>query len=402
MVSDKAAMASGNGTAMASGDGTAVPSPDGRALIAQESELPRIAGTVAAVWQFVVLSEVLPYLHYYRQPAVPIVVWLGLLAASAWLVPRARAGGLTGRQAAAAIAIAVAAVAVVGWDRRAHGAGGTVDWSVLGTGWLLALVAFSRPAWVWVSGALLVFATHAILAIHVFGVTSLSLARLAANAYTLAVALVVFGALRPTLRSYAGMAARRAALTSRLAAERAAAVAVQEDRRARLALLEGDALPLLRGIADGTLDPADSEVLRRCARHAATLRRALADRAQQAEGLLAGLEPALRAARARGLPVEVRVVGDPGHTTPEVAGAALAAVGGVLSELPPQPVTLTVLAAGDDVELYVTFERPPPDVPGLTGPGLTGPATACCYAAADVDDNGAGCLEVRWRKAVPP
>ena len=74
-----------------------------------------------------------------------------LLVAAAWLVPRARAGGFTRAEAAAAIADAVAAVVTIGWDRRTHGAGGSVDWSVAGTGWLLALVALSRPAWEWVS-----------------------------------------------------------------------------------------------------------------------------------------------------------------------------------------------------------------------------------------------------------
>ena len=105
--------------------------------------------------------------------------------------------------------------------------------------------------------------------------TSLSLARLAATAYVLVVALVVFAALRPTWRTHARLAARRALLASRSAAERAAVAAVREDRHARRAVLEVEALPLLRGIADGTLDPADSAVRERCARHAATLRRAL-------------------------------------------------------------------------------------------------------------------------------
>jgi len=127
------------------------------------------------------------------------------------------------------------------------------------------------------------------------------IARLAAAVYVVVVILSVFAALRPTWRTQARMAARRALLASRSAAERAAMDAVQEDRRGRLALLEVDALPLLRGIADGTLDPADREVQDQCARHAATLRRALTDRAGDAEGLLAGLDPALHAARARGL-----------------------------------------------------------------------------------------------------
>jgi hypothetical protein len=368
---------------------------------AQESELPRAVSVVAAIWQLTLLVQVLVYLHDYRQQVVPVVVWLGMLAAAIWLVPAARAGGLTGAPAAAAVAVAVAAVAAVGWDRRAHGAGGTVDWSVLGACWLLALVALSRPAWEWVSGALLVFAAHAVFALRVLGVTSLSLARLAASAYTLVVALAVFAALRPTWRTQAGMAARRVLLASRSAAEHAAAAAVLQDRCDRLALLEVEALPLLRSIADGTLDPADSEVRDRCARHAASLRGALTDRTQEAGGLLAGLKPALSAARARGLWLEVQVVGEPGPAPREVAGATLAVVDGVLRALPPQHVTLTVLASGDDVELYVSFGEPPPATPELAELRRKVPAAARWRATVDLDDSGAGCLEVRWREAVP-
>ncbi len=366
-----------------------------------ESELFRVAATLAAIWQLTLLIQVLINFHDYRQPAVPVAVWLGVLGVACWLVPRARAGGLTGAQAAAAIAVAVAAVALIGWERRAHGTTGTVDASVFTTGWLLALVALSRPARVWVSGALLIFAAHAVFAIHVPGVTSLSLARLAVTAYTMVVILVIFAALRPTLRTHEGMTARRAALASRLAAERAAAAAVGHDRRGRLALLEADALPLLRSIADGTLDHADARVRERCARYAATLRRALTDRPPDSGGLLAELEPALRAARARGVPAEIQVVGDPGRPPPGVTGATLAAVEAVMSALPPHPALLTILASGDDVELYVTFDRPPQAAPDVAELGAWVPRAAHWLAAIDVDDTGAGCLEVRWRNAGP-
>jgi hypothetical protein len=372
---------------------------------AYDFDLSRMAGTVAAIWQVTLLIQVLAYLHNYRQPAVVIAVWVGLLAAAVWLVRRARAGGLSVAEAVAAVVIAVAAVAMVGWERRAHGAAGTVDWSVAGTGWLLALVALSRPAWLWVSGAILVFAAHAVVAIPLLGTASLGLARLAATAYTLVVVLAVFGAMRPAVRTQAAMAARRAALMSRAAAESAAADAVRADRRERLALLESEALPLLRGIAGGTLDAAGRDVRERCARYAATLRRALADRAPAAGGLLSELEPALRSAAARGLLTEVQVIGDPGRPGREVADATLAAVDGVLRALPPHPVTLTVLAAGDDVELYVAFVQPPRDAPEMTELAMTEliaavPAAARWSVTVDVEDSGAGCLEVRWRKLV--
>lgn len=324
---------------------------------------------VAAIWQLTMLFQVLAYLPDFRQHAVVVGVWLGLLAAAVWLVPRAWAGGLSAREGAAAVLIAIVAVGLVGWERRA-GAPGSLDWSVVGSGWLLALVALSRSAWLRVSGALGVFAVHAIFMIRLLGASSLVLARLTVTAYSLVLILIVFSALRPTAAAYAAVAGRRAALLSRARAEHAAASAVQQDRRDRLALLEAEALPLLRGVADGTLNPADAAVQERCARHAAALRRALAGRAPQAAGLLAELQPALSAAQARGLPLEIQVLGDPGRPGRQVADATLAtlaAVDGVFRALPPHPVTLTVLASGPDVELYVAFAHPPRGAPRCPG-----------------------------------
>jgi hypothetical protein len=358
-----------------------------------------MVGLVATILPVTLLIQVLVDLHDYRHPAVPVAVWLGLLAVAGWLVPRARAGGLSAAEAWAAIAAAVCAVTAVGWDRRTHSPAGSVDWSILGTIWLIALVALSRPARVWVSAAVLVFTAHAVFVIRLLGTSPLSQARLAAAGYIMAVILAVFAALRPTLRTHADIAERRAALASRSAAEHAAVAAVYEDRCGRLALLEVEALPLLRGIADGTLDPAASEVRDRCSRHAATLRRALADRDQDAKGLLAVLQPALSTARAGGLPLDVQVIGDPERPAREVATATLAAVDGVLSALPPHPVTLTIIASGEDVELYVIFARPPVGVPDLAGLRRQVPATARWCAKVEVEDTGAGCLEVRWRTA---
>jgi uncharacterized membrane protein (UPF0136 family) len=359
-------------------------------------DLPRVVGAITAVWQLAALVQVIAYLHDYRQPAVVIGVWLGLLAAAGWLIPRARAGGLTAAEAAAAIAIAVAAVALVGWERRLHGASGPVDWSVTGSGWLLALVAISRPPRAWICGAVLVFAAHAVFAIRVLGPTSLDLARLAVNAYTLVIILAVFAAVRPATAAYARLAARRAALVSQSAAERAAAAAVHADQAERLALLEAEALPLLRGIAGGTLAVTDREVARRCARYAATLRRALVDRAAEAGGLLADLAPVLNSARDRGTPAEVRLLGDPGSPARAVATATVAAVDAVLRALPPQPVTLTVLAAEEEVELFMTFGHAPGAMAGLDRLGQSVPAAAGWRAAVEIGDTGAGCLEVRW------
>lgn len=366
-----------------------------------DSGFPRMAATVAVIWQLTVLIQVLIYLHDYRQPAVPVLIWLGLLAAAAWLVPCSRAGGLTRPQAMSAVGIAVAAVLLVGWERRAHGATGPVDWSVVGTGWLLALVAASRPAWEWVSGALLVFAAHTVVFVRVLGLATLGLARLAVTAYTLVVVLVVFAALRSTFRAHAQVAACRAELASRSAAERAAVEAVGKDRRARLALLEAEVLPLLRAIADGGADPADAGVRAQCRERAATLRRALVDRTGGGNPLVIELEPALRAAGERGMPVEIQVLGDPGQPSPQVTRATRGAVERLLHALPPHPVVLTVLSCADETELYLVFDRPPSCPPDLADLRAATPAATRWRAALDIEGTGGGCLAVRWQKAVP-
>ena len=364
---------------------------------AAESAAPRFAGVLSVILPAGLLIQAVASPGDYLQPVVPVLVWLGVLAAAAWLVPRACCRGLRPAEALAGIGVAVAAVAAIGADDRAAVAPVDVNWTILGTIWLLALVALSRPARVWVPGALLIFAVHAIFVVRSLGGSPIGLARVSAAGYAALIVPTLFAALRPTLRTHAAMAVRRAGLASRTAAERAAVIAIQDDRLDRLALLEAEALPLLSGMANGTLDPADGAVRERCARNAATLRRALVDRAERAGGVLAGLAPALNAARARGLEVQVQVVGDPGRPGPAVTRATLGAVHGVLRSVPGPPVTLTILAVGGTVELYLTFDQAAACRWDLAALEQDVPPEAGWAATADAGDGGPGCLEVRWR-----
>lgn len=362
-----------------------------------EAGLTSLLRALALVLPSLALLQVLVNARDYRQPVVAVLVWLAVLGAGAWLVPRSRAGRLTTGETAAAIAIAVVAVAAIGAAHQAHGDPGNVNLAVLGTVWLLALVVMSHPAWVWIPVALLVFAVEGVLVFREQGLNQLSLSQLGAAGYIIAAILIAFAALRPTLDMHVTMAVRQAALASRAAAERAAAAAIKQERRGRLAVLEEEALPLLRGIADGTLDPADAGVREQCARHAGVLRDALSDDAPGGE-LMARLQSALRAAGTRGRPVTVQLIGDPGIPPPPVARAVLAAVGAVLSALPPDQAVLTVLAAEDDVELYLTFDAPLRAVPDLTRFGREVPAAAHWRAALSTTEADGGFLEVRWRK----
>ncbi len=92
----------------------------------------------------------------------------------------------------------------------------------------------------------------------------------------------------------------------------------------------------------------------------------------------------------------VQVIGDPGTPPPEVARAVLAHVDAVLSALPPHQVMLTVLASGDDVELYLTFGAPLRAAPDLTRFGLDLPAAARWHADVARRTQAAG---MPWRSA---
>jgi hypothetical protein len=325
-----------------------------------ETAVARMVTAMALLMPAVGLMQTLANLADYRQPAVAVAVWAALFPAAAWLLPRARPDGLTAPAAALAVLIAAAAVTAIGWEHRPDRGSGNVDLAILGTAWLLALVALSQPARAWIPAALAVFTLHAVLVIEAVGAGPPSLVQLEAGGYILVAILTAFGALRPAVALHTRMSARRASLASRSDAERAAAAAVLADRRSRLARLELEALPLLRGIAEGRLDPADAGVRERCARHAAGLRHSLTGRAPEDSGLVAALEPALGAAAARGLLVNVQVIGDPGVPPPDVARALLATVDTAFGALPPHPVMLTVIAAGDEAELYLTFSEPAP------------------------------------------
>jgi hypothetical protein len=362
---------------------------------------PFMAGVMAALLPFALVIRALADTGDYRVPAVAVAVWLGVLAAAAWLVPRARGSGLTAPLAAGALAIALAAVILVEWDRRGPAGSAAADWPILGVVWLLALIGLSRPAWMWVLSALLVFAAHAVFVIRLLGLGPSSLTLVTGAGYLIVVTVAVFAGLRPLLRTQASMAARRAELASESAAERAAVSAIREDRRERLELLEEEALPLLRGIADGTLDPADDDVRERCFRHAAALRHSLTGRGRDAGGMLPGLEPVLRAAAGHGVLVDVQVIGDPARPVPEVAGAVYAAVGGVLRALPPGPVTLTLLQADGDVELYLVFRGPAEATPDVAGLARAAGGAALWGATVDVDETGTGCLAISWRNSPP-
>jgi hypothetical protein len=365
---------------------------------AAEAGLMRVVGVLAVLVPSLAVVQVLVNSTDYRQPIMAVAVWLAVLGAAAWLVPRLRTGPLTASETVAAITVAVAAVAAVGAAHRPSADLVSFDMAILGTAWLLALVALSHPPRVWIPGALLVYAVHGVLIVADDGVNSLSLSLLEAAGYILATILATFTAIRWTLATHVTMSARRASLASRAAAERAAVAAIQQERQVRLSALEREALPLLRAIADGTLDPGAEGVARECAQHAAALRDSLTDRPPADGMLVTELEPSLRSARARGMLVTVQDIGQVRTPPPPVTRAILATVSAVVGALASHHVLLTLLDSGGGAEAYLTFDASPPSTLDLAGFGAALPAAAGWHATVTATEDGGGCLEIAWRE----
>jgi hypothetical protein len=55
----------------------------------------------------------------------------------------------------------------------------------------------------------------------------------------------------------------------------------------------------------------------------------------------------------------------------------------------------------DEAEMYLTFDRPPIAECDVAGLGRGVPAEAVWRATLEAEDDGPGCLEVRWRTVVP-
>ena len=63
-----------------------------------EAGLTSLLRALAVVLPSLALLQVLADARDYRQPVVAVLVWLAVLGAGSWLVPRSRAGGLTTRR----------------------------------------------------------------------------------------------------------------------------------------------------------------------------------------------------------------------------------------------------------------------------------------------------------------
>jgi hypothetical protein len=149
----------------------------------------------------------------------------------------------------------------------------------------------------------------------------------------------------------------------------AVATESHERRQQRFAELSGTAVPLLQGLADGSLDSEDTDVQRRCAIEAARMRRLFAEVDEAANPLLHELRHCADIADRKGVVVELDARGKwptpPREVRRELTEAALTALATAVSR-----ARVTVIGGADLVSVGVVadcgaVDIPPPTVPGV-------------------------------------
>ncbi|HEY6748771.1 MAG TPA: ATP-binding protein, partial [Mycobacteriales bacterium] len=323
----------------------------------------------------------------YRSPPAELAAWLALAVIGVaggvrlWR-QRTGAAGARALAGAALVAGAVGTAAVPG--PALFGAAG---WAWGAVGWFGVLLLLRRP-----SRELIIFlALNSAFAIAVLArageLDRISLARAATVVYGTA-------ALQLTLL----LAARAVAATARSAGATAAAAAgvrrrrqiadrLHADRRRRYGMVRRSVTPLLAGLADGTLDPADRRVRHDCAVEASRLRRLFAETDDVAEPLLHELRACSYIADQRGVVVDLQTTG----RLPDLDRDARR----VLTEAPllalagaERHARITVLARSDEVAVSVLVDGTGSPDGAAGGPEVT--VTAL--------DGGERWVEARWRR----
>ncbi|GAB3256156.1 sensor histidine kinase [Kineosporia babensis] len=255
------------------------------------------------------LPQLLAHLHTYPSPWIPCTAFVLLAAtiSAGWWVIQGRrvptpvvVGGVT-TVGAASIAITATLPDGAFFDGP--------HWSFGLVGWHLLMLLSDRP----VRWSMLALAAHTGFSVVAFLTTADPSRAVWGTGLITVVSVMGFQA----ALGLAGADHRRRALhlealaeeQARLATAKAVADELDRGRVARVPEQLGSALPLLAGLADGTLDPGRDDVRRQSAVVAAQLRRLFAEGDESPDPLVHELSACAEIAEKRGLQVSFAVSG---------------------------------------------------------------------------------------------
>lgn len=284
----------------------------------------------AAVLLGLGLRNLLRSLHTYESPPAQLAaftVLAAVLATEGVLIVRKRSWG----RSRVPTVLLILAASATSYATLPEGRTSTsTDWMFGAANWVGLVVLFGRPTWTVVT-FLLAHELTAVLHLLLFeDVTRYALERLATGSvgvlgYPLCAALLAAALCRFTASA---VAARKEA--ERVRTAETVAAESHRRRRMRLAELSSTTVPLLEGLADGSLSPEDTGVQRRCAIEAARMRRLFAEIDTVAEPLLHELRHCADVADRKGVLVELDSRGHlpplPAPVRRDVTDAALTAL----------------------------------------------------------------------------
>lgn len=245
------------------------------------------------------------YRPFWVQVAV-FILFMIILAAEAYLAYRRRGWG---RIRWIGIAAALAATVASCLSLPPGGAATSADWAYGLVGWVGVIFLLERPL-----KELAAF-LFAIAGINLYSLTltpdlgiGAYLNFMSASIGTIGYPLGV-GVGAAVLRGVAGQAYDASQRSAQIRAEESLADALHEFRQRRFDDLSRSALPLLRGLADGCLDPDDTDVQRASAIEAARMRRLFAESDDVPDQLLHELRMCVEIAERKGITVELQTQG---------------------------------------------------------------------------------------------
>ncbi|MBB4905838.1 hypothetical protein [Actinophytocola algeriensis] len=317
----------------------------------------RIATLLVAVLTVDVLGliNLLRHLGSHDLPAAQFAAYAGLtavLVTEAVLVLRRRPWGAL-RWPAVAVVFAAAALSYLTLPDGKTST--TVDWLFGAAGWVLVVVLLDRPF----RTVMTVLVAHELLALAnlllFHEVSRSTLARFATGSVTvfgLPLCVAVVAAVLGRIGTEAAAATRE---LERVRTAEAVAVAAHRRRAQRFSELAGTTVPLLEGLADGSLTPDDPAVRRGCAIEAARMRRLFAESDTVENPLLHELRHCADIADRKGVEVELDARGHwpvpPVAVRRDLTDAALTALATAGSW-----ARVTVVGSGGEVSVNVVAD----------------------------------------------
>ncbi len=307
-------------------------------------------------------ANMLSHLAEYEFPLVQVgsyAVLGAVLVVEAVLLVRRRPWG---RLRVPAIAVMFAASALSEVTLPEGRTSTTADWVFGATNFVGLVVLHDRP----LRSVVAFLLTHELIAVlNLFllhDATRDALLRLATGSVNvIGVPLCVAVGAAAVRRIHAQAEAARREI-ERLRTEEAVATESHRRRQQRFAELSGTTVPLLEGLADGSLDPEDAEVQRRCAIEAARMRRLFAEVDDAANPLLHELRHCADVADRKGVVVEVDARGKwptpPREVRRDLTEAALPALATAASW-----ARVTVVGDEDLVSVNVVADCGAVDIP---------------------------------------